>query len=139
MESSTNSLPILGNGILVELSTGHSHPPLSLLVCEYLPPNQVDLNVSELTLETEDKKPEFVPVTTLQYRVPNFSVDELKPKCLEHIEAISSWENIIGDDESLYWKLLRAICRFQEADPRSKEVRTHMFRYSEPGAYGETE
>jgi len=78
-------------------------------------------------------------VSTLQYGLRNYNVDQLKQKCLEHIEAISNWENIIGDSETLSWKLLRAICRFQEADLIAKQACIYFLGDFQQEAYCVTE
>lgn len=110
---------------MVDMSTGSSHPTISLMVSEYLPPNKEFLGIADLTPGSNDHMPTFATVSSLQYGLRKYSIDKLEKKCLQHIEAISNWKHILGDTESLSWKLLRAICRFQEADQSSKQVGIH--------------
>jgi hypothetical protein len=113
---------------MVDMSTDPSHPPISLLVCEYLESDQKSLLISDLTPESNDYMRTFATVSTLQYGLRDYNVDDLKEKMLNHIIAISKWERIIEDSETLSWKLLRAICRFQEADPTAQRVCIYSFQ-----------
>lgn len=127
VESFTSTLKFVGPEIMVDVSTGSSHPPIFLLVSEYLPPNKEFLDIADLTPESNDHMPTFATVSSLQYGLREYSIDQLRGRCLKHIETISNWKYILGDNESLSWKLLRAICRFQEADPSSNQVGIHTF------------
>lgn len=68
----------------------------------------------------------FAWVRSLEYGILKRNIDQLKPRSLEHIQAISSRETVIGDPTTLSWKILRAICRFQQADPIAKKARTDL-------------
>lgn len=122
----TNSLEFINNEILVHLSTGLSHPSISLWVCEYIPPNENFLYVPDQTLESHDNAQSFASVRSLEYGVLKRNVDQLKPRSLEHIQAISSRETVIGDPRTLSWKILQAICRFQQADPIARKARADL-------------
>jgi hypothetical protein len=122
IEKLTSPLEYTGNETMVQMSTGFLHPPISLLVCEYLPPDEKFLLVSDLTQDSNNNTRTFATVRTLQYALRNYSVEHLKRKCQDHIEAISSLQNIIGNPEKLSVKVLRATCRFQEAENIGKRA-----------------
>lgn len=124
---------------MVHLSTGRTHPPITLLVSKFVPPDEEFLHVSDLTPETNDDKRTFATVRSLQYAMRNYSVDEVKQKCRDHIVAISKPRNIIGDRSSLRCKLLLAICRFLEAVPTSKQASIYLIRGPKQEAYRHTE
>jgi hypothetical protein len=104
------------------MSTGPSHPRIPLLACEYRTPNQESLLISDVNSKSNDHMQTFATVVTLPYGLRNYSVDRLKEMCQEHIEAISTEANIIGDPSSLKCKLLQVICHFQESDPIAKRA-----------------
>jgi hypothetical protein len=81
----------------------------------------------------------FASVRSLEYGVLKHNVDQLKPRCLEHIQEISSRETVIGDPKTLSWKILRAICRFQQADPIARQARTNLPYGCEQNAYSNIE
>jgi len=109
------------------MSTGRAHPPITLLACEFIPPNQEFLLVSDLTPETNDYMQTFATVRTLQYGLREYNVGQIKQKCKDHIEAISNPRNIMGDRSTLGYKILLAICRFLEAVPASKQARIYTY------------
>jgi hypothetical protein len=109
------------------MSTGRAHPPITLLACEFIAPNQEFLLVSDLTPETNDHMQTFATVGTLQYGLRDYNVDQTKQKCRDHIEAISNPRSIMGDRSTLRCKLLLTICRFLEAVPISKQARIYLF------------
>lgn len=115
------------------MSTGRSHPPISLLICEFIPPDQEFLLVPDLDPESNGQK------LTLAYGLHNYSVDQLKQKLLEHIEAVSNWENMTGNRETLTWKVLRAMFFFQEGDPVAKRACIYPPWDFEQKAYCDTE
>jgi hypothetical protein len=118
----TSPLEYTNNEIMVKMSTGNSHPPLYLLVCEYLPPNEKFLHITDPTQDSNINIRTFATVRTLQYALRNYSVEYLIEKCLDHIEAISDSQNIIGDPTTLSVKVLQAACRFQEAEQIGKRA-----------------
>ena len=122
MEKHNMTLRFVDNEITVNLSTGECHPLISLSICEYLPLNHKSLLISDLDTESNDCMQTFATVSTLQYGIRNYNVDGLRPKLWGHIEAISKQEKLMGDEESLSWKLLQAICCFHEAHPPTEPV-----------------
>ena len=104
------------------MSTGDSHPRISLLICEHRPPHKKYSRISNASSDSNDRKQTFATVDTLPYGLRVYSVNELEKKCLEHIEAISNWKDLSGDSETLSGRLLRAVCRFEEADQSAQEV-----------------
>lgn len=116
---------ISNNEILVHISTGESRPPIPLSVCEFRPPTGDFLRVSDVNSKFHDQLQTFPSVAVLPYAIRNPNAVELKQACLEHIKAISKEEFISGDSKSIRFKLLRAICHFQQADPIAKGVRTY--------------
>jgi hypothetical protein len=107
---------------MVQVSTGRSHPPISLLICEFIAPDQEFLLVSDLAQGSNGQK------LTLAYGLHNHSVDELEQELLEHIKAVSNWENMTGNRETLTWKVLRAVFCFQEVDPVAKQACIYPLR-----------
>jgi hypothetical protein len=113
------------NEILIHMSTGDSRPPIPVRVCEFQPPNGEFLRVPDLNSKSRDQLQPFLSVATLPYAIRNPNAVQVKQVCIEHIEAISKQEYISGDPESIRFKLLRAICRFQQVDPVAKGVSTY--------------
>jgi hypothetical protein len=109
------------------MSTGRTHPPITLLACEFIPPNPEFLFVADLTPETNDHMQAFATVRTLQYGLRDYNVDQVKQKCRAHFEAISNPRKILEDRSTLRCKLLLAICRFVEAVPDSEQARIYFF------------
>lgn len=115
------------------MSTGRTHPPISLLIREFIAPYAEFLLVPDLAPESNGHK------LTLAYGLHNYSVDGLKQKLLEHVEAVSSSGNIAGSPETLTWKVLRAVICFQEADPVAKLACIYHSNDIELKAYCHTE
>jgi len=113
---------------VVHLSTGRTHPPITVLVSKIVPPDEDFLLVSHLAPEMNDHRRTFDKVRSLQYAMRYYSVDQVMQKCKDHIEAISKPRNITGDRSTLRCKLLLAICRFLEAVPISKQASIHLIR-----------
>jgi Protein kinase domain len=111
---------ISGTEILVHMSTGQSRPPMSLIVCEFRPTNEHFLRVSDINPESHDQLQTFPFAATLPYAIRNPNAYQLKQVCLKHIKDISKEEYVSGDSKSIRFELLRAICRFQQADPIAK-------------------
>jgi hypothetical protein len=109
------------------MSTGRTHPPITLLACEFIPPNPEFLLVADLTPETNDHMQAFATVRTLQYGLREYNVDQVKQKCRDHFEAISNPRKILEDRSTLRCKLLLAICRFVEGVPDSEQARIYFF------------
>lgn len=108
------------------MSTGPDHPPLSLLACEFVVPNQEVLLVPYLNEDSDDQAQTFATVGTLPYALRNYTFDQLKKDCKVHIETISSEEYISADSPTLESELLQAICRFQVSDPIARQASTYI-------------
>jgi hypothetical protein len=138
IEQFIDPLEFIDNEIFVQLSTGDCHPPIPLLVCEYIPPDENFLYVSDPTQGSHNDMQSSASVRSLEYAVLKCNVDQLKPRCLKHIQDISNRETVMGDSETLSLKILQAICRFQQADPIARQVCTNR-RGCDQEAYCKTE
>ena len=124
IEKFTNPLNFTRNEIFVELSTGHSHPPIKLLVCEFVPPNKDFLYVPNPNPVSNGNMQSLPDVRSLEWGVPKCNIDQLNLRCLEHIQTISNRDTIIGEQKTLAGKFMGAICRFRQADPIARTART---------------
>ena len=112
----------IGKPFLVSISTAPSHPPVSVVICEYRPQNQDTLLASDFDKDSKDDMSAFAKAFTLPYAIPYFSVGQLEDQWLKHIRAISKLHNLTGDSKTLSSKVLRAVCLFQEEDPLARGV-----------------
>lgn len=122
----TSSLNYINNEINVHMSTGStsdSHPTLPLRVCEFHPPDRDFLRVSGIKPQSNDQ---LTYVTTYPFAIRNTNITDLKEPCLEYIKAISSYEFIVGEPDTIRYKTLRAISNFQRTDPTAQGARTHL-------------
>lgn len=133
----TDALRFFESKTVVHVLTHPSHPPISLSISEFNPPDEnflslpewtPNLPLPERTPRPENRKNVFTAVSTLPYALSKFSIDQLVPQFMQHLEAISKRERITGDSETLTWKLMQAICRFEETDPFKKHACTPLRR-----------
>jgi hypothetical protein len=113
------------------MSSGRSYPPMSLVVNEFRTPNQEFLLVSDLARTSNDS---LESTATLQYGLVNYSVDELKKICLEHINGVMKFlrrptENITDDTSIVLQKALEAVRQFEAENSNAKNVGTYLFEY----------
>jgi hypothetical protein len=102
---------------------------MSLVVHEITLVNQDCLKVSDLTVQPEDESQRFATCSTLPYGYNN-DIEQLKRRCLEYVNTVSKYplnsvETIIGDTSGIIWEALRAVWRFEQANPVAKKVRTN--------------
>jgi hypothetical protein len=126
------------NEILVQVTSGLFFKSMLLAVWEIHVANQDLLVLADLN-SSKDQDQSLASIPTLQYALHKREAHQIKPKCLEYINAISSCplddsETIIGDTPKIIWRSLEAIGCFIRANaiarhasslppPLSKDVR----------------
>jgi hypothetical protein len=118
----------IDNEMLVQVSSGLFLKSILLMVREIHVANQDLLLLSDLK-SSNDQDRSFASIPTLQYALHEHEVDQVKPKCLEYINAISSCpledpETVIGDTPKIILRSLEAIKCFIRANPTARQVRT---------------
>lgn len=117
------------NHVLVHLSSDPFGISMPLVVHEITFMNQNCLKVSDLTVQPEDESQKFPTCSTLPYGYNNDN-EQLRRRCLEYVNTVSKYplnsvETIIGDTSGIVWKALKAVWRFEQANPVAKRVRTN--------------
>src|ERR1700736_5512216 len=98
----------IDNELLVQVSSGLFPKSMLLKVREIRAPNQDFLLLPDL-ISSNDQDQTFASISTLQYALHECEVDQVKPKCLEYINAVSNCpledpETVIGDTPKIIWK-----------------------------------
>lgn len=116
----------IDNEILAQVSSGLFLKSMLLMVREIHVENQDVLLLADLN-SSNDQDQRFASVPTLQYALHEREVHQVKPKCLEYINAISNCplddpETVIGDTPKIIWRSLEAIRRFIRANPTARRA-----------------
>jgi len=121
-----NGIVGIDNEVLVQVSSDLFLKSMMLKVREIRAPNQNSLSMPDLT-SSNDQDQKFASIPTLQYALHESEVDQVKPKCLEYINAVSNCplddpETVIGDTPKIIWKSLEYIRRFLRANPTARRA-----------------
>lgn len=116
----------IDNEGFVQVSAGLFPKSILLKVREICVPNPDFLLLPNLiSSNNQDENLAYVP--TLQYALHECEVGQVKPKCLEYINAISNCpledpEEIIGSTPGITWKALEHIQRFLRKNPAARRA-----------------
>lgn len=102
------------NKIKVEMSSGPCYQPIVLTVHEFVPSNPEFLSLSYVEKDCVGELQKFTPSYAPPLGLHGIGINDLRNKCLSHIESIIEkgrdlGELISGDTSIISWKVLEAI------------------------------
>jgi hypothetical protein len=107
----------IGNEVSVKVSSSPSLVSIPLVVREICLVNQDLLLLPDVTSDSNDQEQSFASLPSLPYAISDFSVEKIRPKCLDFITSLSNCqvedlEEEHEDTAKIIWPLLKAIWRF---------------------------